>query len=151
MTTPTKKLYLCVTIEKNGLDQRLEKKLNDVNSFNNLVILIKEMIAYFKGKNYKTKKKYKNYQTTNKILESVNTIIITGATSTSITLSNTGIALIILRISAGIACVLSLKYKLLQRMKLNKYNKYKRNNIKKINKLLNLFLNFTEKFLRYFI
>ena len=66
------------------------------------------MITHFKDKNHKSKKRYKNYKTLNTILESVDTIVIIGATSASITLSVTGIGLIVLPISAGIACTLSL-------------------------------------------
>ena len=40
-----------------ALKQRLEKKLNDVNSFNNHINNVKEMITYFKDKNHKTNKK----------------------------------------------------------------------------------------------
>ena len=39
------------------LEQWLEKKLNDVNSFNIWISSIKEVIAYFKDKNSKSKKK----------------------------------------------------------------------------------------------
>ena len=49
------------------------------------------MITYFKDKNHKSKKKYKNYKTLNTVLESVDSIFIIAATSTSITLSVTGI------------------------------------------------------------
>ena len=84
------------------------------------------MITYFKDKNYKSKKRYKNYKTLNTILESVDSIIIIGATSTSITLSITGIGLIVLPISAGIACTLSLGNKVLHKLIINKYNKYKK-------------------------
>ena len=59
-------------------------------------------------------------------MESVDAIVIIGATSTSITLSITGIGLIILPISAGIACTLSLGNKVLHKIIINKYNKYKR-------------------------
>ena len=41
------------------LEQRLEKKLNDVNICNNHINNIKEMITYFKDKNHKSKKKIK--------------------------------------------------------------------------------------------
>ena len=84
------------------------------------------MITYFKDKNNKSKKRYKNYNTLNTILESVDSIVIIGATSTSITLSITGFRLIILPISAGIACTLSLSNKVLYKLILNKYNKYKK-------------------------
>ena len=84
------------------------------------------MITYFKDKNHKSKKKYKNYKTLNTILESVDSIVIIGATSTSITLSITGIGLIILPISAGVACTLSLGNEVLHKLIINKYNKYKK-------------------------
>ena len=113
-------------LETIDLEKRLEKKINDVNSFNNHVNNIKEMISYFKDKNHKSKKRYKNYKTLNTILELVDSIVIIGATSTSITLSITGIGLIILPISAGIACTLSLGNKILHKLIINKYNKYKK-------------------------
>ena len=62
----------------------------------------------------------------NTVLESVDSIIIIGATSTSITLSITGVGLIILPISAGIACGLSLGNKKLHKLVINKYIKYKK-------------------------
>ena len=121
------RLYPSAPLEKDfNLEQRLEKKLNDVNSFNNYINNIKEVITYFKYKNNKSKKRYKNYKTLNTILESVDSIGIIGATSTSITLSITGIGLIILPISAGIACTLSLGNKVLHKLIINKYNKYKK-------------------------
>ena len=44
-------------LENIDLEQRLEKKLNDINSFNSHINKIKEMITYFKDKN-KSKKKH---------------------------------------------------------------------------------------------
>ena len=84
------------------------------------------MITYFKDRNHKSKKKYKKYKTLNTVLESVHSIVIIGATSTSITLSITGIGLIILPISAGIACTLSLGNKVLPKLITNIYNKNKK-------------------------
>ena len=136
------KLYPSAPLLQNiDLEKRLEKKINDVNSFYNHINNIKEMITYFKDKNNKSKKKYKNYKTLNTVLESVDSIVIIAATSTSITLSNTGIGLIILPISAGIACTLSLGSKVLHKLIINKYNKYKKlyerdqNTIKAFDKL----------------
>ena len=114
------KLYPSAPILENiDLEKRLEKKINDVNSFNNHINNIKEMIIYFKDKNNKSKKRYKKYKTLNTVLESVDSIVIIGATSTSITLSITGIGLIILPISAGIACTLSLRNKVLHKIIIN--------------------------------
>ena len=126
METKRDRLYPSAPLENIDLEQRLEKKLNDVNSFNNHINNIKEMITYFKDKNNKSKKKYKNYKTLNTVLESIDSIVIIGATSTSITLSVTGIGLIVVPISAGIACTLSLGNKVLHKIIINKYNKYKK-------------------------
>ena len=99
------------------------------------------MITYFKDKNHKSKKRYKNYKTLNTILESLDSIAIIAATSASITLSVTGLGLIILPISAGFACTLSLGNKILHKLIINKYNNYKKqherdqNTIKSFDKL----------------
>ena len=121
------KLYASAPLlEKIELEKRLEKRINDVNSFNNHINNIKEMITYFEDKNIKSKKKYKKYKTLNTLLESVDSIVIIGATSTSIILSITGFGLVVLPISAGVACTLSLGNKVLHKLILNKYNKYKK-------------------------
>ena len=142
METKTERLYPSVPLLENiDLEKRLKRKINDVNSFNNHFNNIKELITYFKDKNNKSKKRYKNYKTLNTVLESVDSIVIIAATSTSITLSITGIGLIILPISAGIACTLSLGDKILHKLIINKYNKYKKqyerdqNTIKSFDKL----------------
>ena len=90
MEGKTDRLYSSTPLEKIDLEQRLEKKINDVNSFNSSTNNINEMITYFKDDNNKSKKRYKNYKILNMTLESVDSFVIIGATSTSITLSNTG-------------------------------------------------------------
>ena len=137
------RLYPSAPLENknDGLEQRIEKRLSDVNSFNNSINNIKEMITYFKDKNNKSKKRFKNYKTLNTVLQSVDTIVLIGATLTSITLSISGVGLIILPISAGIACALSLGNKIVHKLIINKYNKYKKlyekdqNTIKSFDKL----------------
>ena len=142
MEAKTDKLYPSAPLLENiDLEKRLEKKINDVNSFNNHINNIKEMITYFKDRNNKSKKRYKKYKTLNTVLESADSIVIIGATSTSITLSITGMGLIILPISAGIACTLSIGNKVLHKLIITKYNKYKKqyekdqNTIKSFDKL----------------
>ena len=118
------KLYPSAPLLENiDLEKRLKKKINDVNSSNNHINNFKEMITYFKDRNNKSKKRYKKYKTLNTIIESLDSIVIIGATSTSITLSVTGVGLIFLPISAGIACILSLGNKTLHKLIINKYNK----------------------------
>ena len=84
------------------------------------------MITYFKNKNNKSKKRYKIYKTLNTILESIDSIVIIGATSTSKALTITGVGLSILPISAGFSCGLSLANKVLHKLIINNYNKYKK-------------------------
>ena len=81
------------------------------------------MITYFKDKNHISRKKYKNYKNLNTMVESVDSIIFIGATSTPIAVSITGMGLIILPIKAGIACTLSSGNKILHKLILYKHNK----------------------------
>ena len=81
MAQKTDRLYPSASLEKdNNLEHRLEKKLNDGNSFNISINNIKEMITFFQDKNHKSKNKYKNYKTLNTLLKSVDSIVIIGAT-----------------------------------------------------------------------
>ena len=58
MEAKTDKLYPSAPLlENNGLEKRLEKKMYDVNSFNNHINNIEEVITYFKDKNNKSKKR----------------------------------------------------------------------------------------------
>ena len=92
-----------------------------INSFHNF----EEMITRFKIKNHKSEKEYKNYIILSTILESVDTVVILGATSTSENLSITGTGLIFLPIKAGIAYKLSPGKKTIHKLITNKYNKDK--------------------------
>ena len=127
MEVKTDKLYPSAPLLENiDLEKRLEKKINDVNSFNNHINNIKEMITYFKDKNNKSKRKYKKYKTITTILKSFDTFVIIATTSSSITLSVTGIGLIVIPISTASACALSIGNKVLYEVVVNKYNKYKK-------------------------
>ena len=54
------KLYPSAPLFENiDFEKRLEKKINDVNSFNNHINNIKLMITYFKNKNDKSKRDIK--------------------------------------------------------------------------------------------
>ena len=58
MEAKTDKLYPSAPLLENiDLEKRLEKKINDVRSFNNHIKNIKEMITLFKDKNHKSKKR----------------------------------------------------------------------------------------------
>ena len=84
------------------------------------------MITNFKDKNKKSKRKYKKYKTLTTILKSFDTIVIIATTSTSITLSVTGIGLIAIPISTATACGLSITNKIFYEKVMQKCNKYKK-------------------------
>ena len=105
------------------------------------------MITYFKDKNNKSKKNCKKYKTITTILKSFHTIAIIARTSSSITLSVTGIGLIAIPISTATACGLSITNKVLYEIVMQKYNKYKKL-YEKINKQLNLLRNYIAKVYR---
>ena len=84
------------------------------------------MITYLKGKNNKTKKKYKKYKTTTTKLKSIDKFVIIGTTSSSITLSLTGMDLIVMPISTTSACALKIGNKVLYGVIINKYKKKQR-------------------------
>ena len=83
------------------------------------------MITYFKDKNYKSKKKHKKYKTITTILKSFDTVVVIATTSSSITLSLTGIGLIVIPISTSISRGLAIPNKVLYEIVLRKYYKYK--------------------------
>ena len=84
------------------------------------------MITYFKDKNSKSEKKYKEYKTITTKLKYFDTFVIVATTSSSITLSPTGIGLIAIPISTATACRLSIGNKVIYEIILNKYNKYRK-------------------------
>ena len=102
------------------------------------------MIAYFKDKNHKCKKNYKKYRMITTMLKSFDTFFIIATTSSSTTLSLTGIGLIAIPISIATACGLSISIKVIYAIIMQKYDKYKKN-MKKINQQLNLSINYTAK------
>ena len=103
------------------LEQRLEKKLNDVNNFNKHINNIKEMITNFKDKNNKSKKKNRKYKTITTLLKSFDTFVINATTSSSITLSLTRIGLIAIPKATATACGLSVVIKIIYEIIINKY------------------------------
>ena len=126
MYQKTDRLYPSASLGNIDLEQRLEKKMNDINSFKNHINNIIEMITYFKDRNNKSKRNIKKYKTLTKIHKSFDTIVIIATTSSSITLSVTGIGLIVIPISTATACGLSITNKVLYEVVMQKYNKYKK-------------------------
>ena len=118
------RLYLSAPLEKNDLKQRLEKKLNDVNSFNKSNINIEEMITYFEDKNNQSEKKFLKYKFFTRLIKSFDTFVYIVTTSRSITLILMGIGLIAIPVSTGIACGVTISNNVLFEIVVQKQNKY---------------------------
>ena len=102
------------------------------------------MITYFKDKNHISKKKYKEYKILTTILKSFDTIVIFATKPSFFTLFFTGIDMIVTSISTGTTCGLLFSNKLLYEIVMQKYIQ-KKDDTRKIKKLLNLLITYKEK------
>ena len=109
MEQKTERLYQSATLENKDWEQRLEKKINDIKSFNKSN---KERITHFKDKTYKSKKKYRKFQAITTIIKSFVTFVIIAATSSSIIFSLKGTGLKDIQTSTATACGLSIGNKI---------------------------------------
>ena len=75
MITPTLMLYPSAPLQVTGSEERLEKKLNNVKSFNNSIKNVEELNTYFNEQNHISNKKNKNHKTLTSILKTVNRYI----------------------------------------------------------------------------
>ena len=126
MDQKTERLYPSAPLENIELEQRLERKLNDVNSFNNSINNIKKMTTYFKDKNNKSKKKNEKYKMITTKIESIDKNVILATTTSLHTLSFTGIGLIAIPISTATTCGLSIGDQIIYEIMINKNSRYKK-------------------------
>ena len=84
------------------------------------------MITYFEDKNNKSKKKCKKVKSITTILKSLDRFVIIATSSSSITLSLTGISLIAIPISTATACGLPIGNKVIFEIIINKHIKTKK-------------------------
>ena len=90
----------------------INKKMKEVNSFDN-GINNKNLISRFYEENHKKlKKKNNKFKNLNKILNTIDSLNFIGSTSTSISLSVTRFGLIVVPITAGVACGIAISTKL---------------------------------------
>ena len=128
MEQKTDKLYPSAPLEikHDNLERKIGKRLSGVNNFNNSINNIKEMIIYFKDKNNKSKKRYRKFKTLTTIIKSLYTFVKKATTSSSITLSLTGIGSIVIPKSTATGCGLSIGNKVLYEIIMNKDNNTKK-------------------------
>ena len=116
------KLYPCLR-ESDNLDLRLK----EINSFNNSIQNIKDIQNFYNHEAKKYKNKSKIYKLINCLIQSIDGVLLLGVSSTAITLSVTGVGLIVVLIASGIGAGVSIISKIL-----NEYLKRKeQHNIKK--------------------
>ena len=82
----------------------INKQLAKVSSFNNSIQNISLMMKYYEMEENKYKKKYTESKVINYIINSTDGLIIIGTTSASVTLSITGVGIIVVPITAGVGC-----------------------------------------------
>ena len=107
------RLYPSAPLENFDKKQNLEKKLNDVSSFNNSVNNLKEMNTYFEDENDKWERNFKKNKMLPTVLKPLDTFVNFTRTSSSITLSLKGVGLKIILKSTGKACRLTIINKII--------------------------------------
>ena len=101
----SEKLYPCLR-ESDNLDMRLK----EINSFNNSIQNIKDVRNFYNHEAKKYKKKSKQYKLINCLIQSVDGVSVLGVSSTCVTLSATGVGLVVEPIASGIGaglCIIS--------------------------------------------
>ena len=94
------------------LNKRLQSELQKVSSFNNSIQNISLMVKYYELEENKYKKKYTKYKLINTIINSTDGLILLGTTSSSVTLTITGVGFIVVPINAGVGCATGILVKI---------------------------------------
>ena len=107
------------------INKRLRSELQKVNSFNNSIQNISLMMKYYELEEKKYKQKYTKYKLINNLINSLDGIILIGTTSASISLSVTGVGIIVVPITAGVGCVTGILVKICSSYLKKKEQNYK--------------------------
>ena len=101
----SEKLYPCLR-ESDNLDMRLKEIISFINSIQN----IKDIQNFYNHEAKKYKKKSKQYKLKNCLIQSIDGVSVLGVSSTCVTLSVTGVGLVVVPIASGIGaglCIIS--------------------------------------------
>ena len=107
------------------LQSALQSELQKVNSFNNSIQNISLMMKYYEMEEKKYKQKYNKYKLINNLINSLDGIIVIGTTSASISLSITGVGIIVVPIAAGVGCATGILVKICSSYLKKKEQNYK--------------------------
>ena len=94
------------------INKRLQSELQKINSFNNSIQIISLMMKYYEMEEKKYKQKYNKYKLINNLINSLDGLIVIGTTSASISLSITGVGIIVVPITAGVGCTTGILVKI---------------------------------------
>ena len=107
------------------INKHLQSELQKVNSFNNSIQNISLMMKYYEMEENKYKQKYNKYKLINNLINSLDGIIVIGTTSASISLSITGVGIIVVPIAAGVGCTTGILVKICSSYLKKKEQNYK--------------------------
>ena len=101
----SEKLYPCLQPSDS-----LELRLKEINSFNNSIQNIKDIQNFYNHEAKKYKKKSKIYKLINCSIQSIDGVSVLAVSSTCVTLSVTGVGLVVVPIASGMGaglCIIS--------------------------------------------
>ena len=107
------------------VESMINKQLQKVSSFNNSIQNIMMMMKYYEMEENKYKKKYTKYKLIKNLINSTDGLIIIGTTSESVTLSITGVGIIVVPITAGVGCATGILVKICSSYLKKKEQNYK--------------------------
>ena len=107
------------------LQSALQNELQKVISFNNSIQNISLMMKYYEMEEKKYKQKYNKYKLINNLINSLDGIIVIGTTSASISLSITGVGIVVVPIAAGVGCTTGILVKICSSYLKKKEQNYK--------------------------
>ena len=124
------KLYPSMTpsapyVVESRINKQLQSELQKVSSFNNSIQNLSLLMKYYELEENKYKKKYTKYKLINNIINSTDGLVITGTTSASVTLSITGVGIIVVPITAGVGCATGILVKICSSCLKKKEQNYK--------------------------
>ena len=94
-------------------EEIINKKLKEVNSFNNSINNINLISKFYEEEYKKLKKKHNKFKNLNKILNTIDSLVIISSTSTSITFSLTGFGIFTIPIIASVGCGITITSKII--------------------------------------
>ena len=124
-TAPPSTPYDVESMINKRLQRALQNELQKVNSFNNSIQNLSLMMKYYELEEKKYKQKYTKYKLINNLINSLDGIIVIGTTSASVTLSITGVGIIVVPIAAGVGCTTGILVKICSSYLKKKEQNYK--------------------------